>query len=164
MENFSGSLDKINSMIKFGFTNTTKEKFQKLFFGKYLKQTEKILSSLISGKMLGRSGTLDLVLIDDKEMRQMNKQYRKKDSPTDVISFAYLEVTEYERQKGDIIVGDIFISVDTAKRQAKENSHDFKTEMAILFVHGLLHVLGFDHNTNKEEAEMEKWAKKILAI
>lgn len=149
-------------MIKFGFNNTTDEKLSKAFFTKYLRRSEQALKTLLAKLLAGRNGLLDLVLIDDKEMRDMNRQYRKKDSPTDVISFAYLEVTEYKSAKGDIIVGDVFISVDTAKKQAKEKGHDLKTEMAILFVHGLLHVFGFDHNTDKEEAEMEKWAKKIL--
>ena len=155
--------NKLN-MLEFGFTNTTKEKLGETFFLKYVKQLEKVLKPLLKKHLLGRNGTLDLILIDDKEMQKMNKEYRKKDSPTDVISFAYLEVTEYEEEKGDIIVGDIFISVDTAKKQAKEKGHDLKTEMAILFVHGLLHVFGFDHNSDREEKEMEKWAKKILAV
>ena len=151
-------------MLKFSFTNTTKETVSEVFFLKYVKQFERVLKGVLEKYMLGRNGTLDLILIDDKEMQKMNRDYRKKDSPTDVISFAYLEVTEYEQEKGDIIVGDIFISVDTAKKQAKEKGHDLKREMAILFIHGLLHVFGFDHNSDKEEKEMEKWAKKILAI
>ena len=102
------------------------------------------------------------MLIDDATIKAMNKEYRKKDSPTDVMSFAYLEVTDYKKEKGDVIVGDIFISDDTAKKQAKEKGHSLKKELEILFVHGLLHCFGFDHRTDKEEAEMEKWAKKIL--
>ncbi|MEK7548061.1 MAG: rRNA maturation RNase YbeY, partial [Patescibacteria group bacterium] len=65
--------------------------------------------------------------------------------------------------KGDVISGDIFISVDTAKKQAKENGHSLETELAVLFVHGLLHLFGFDHKTGREEAEMERWARKVLA-
>lgn len=151
-------------MLKFGFTDCTQEKLKKEFFNKYLKEAYKVLRPLIDKKLAKRNGTIDLIIIDDKEMRVMNKEYRQKDSPTDVLSFAYLEVTEYEKQKGDVIVGDIFISVDTAKKQAKEKGHDLKIEMAILFVHGLLHVFGFDHGTKKEEKEMEGWASKILKI
>lgn len=149
-------------MIKFDFTNETKVKIGKPFFKKYVERLYKVLKPMIDRKLFKRDGNIELVLIGDKKMHEMNKEYRKKDSPTDVISFAYLEVTEYEKTEGDIIVADIFISMDTAQRQAKEKGHDIKKEMAILFVHGLLHVFGYGHETDEEEAEMEKWAKKIL--
>lgn len=150
-------------MLKFGFANETKEKVGKAFFKKYVEKFHAVLSPRIDKKLIGRDGQIDLVLISDRKIRLMNREYRKKDGPTDVISFAYLEVTEFARESGDVVVGDIFISVDTAKRQAKEKGHDLKRELAILFVHGLLHCFGFDHRTDKEEAEMEKWAKRILA-
>lgn len=150
-------------MLKFGFINETKVKVGAAFFKKYVDRLYKVMGKNIDKKLFGRDGQMDLVLISDRKMQNMNKEYRKKDSPTDVISFAYLEVTDYGREPGDIIVGDIFISVDTAKRQAKEKGHDLKHELAILFVHGMLHCMGFDHNTDEEEAEMEGWARKILA-
>lgn len=153
-------LNKI--MLKFDFTNETKEKLTKALFKKNLDKCSEVLKSLIEKKLHGRNGSIELVLVSDKVIHEMNLEYRKKNSPTDVISFAYLEVTEFEKGKGDVIVGDIFISVDTAKRQAKEKGHDLKHEMEILFIHGLLHCLGFDHKTDKQEAEMEKWANKIL--
>lgn len=150
-------------MLKFGFDNETKVKVGAAFFKKYLDKLYKVMKKDIDKKLFKRHGQIDLVLVGDKKIQAMNKEYRKKDKPTDVISFAYLEVTHYELEPGDIIVGDIFISVDTAKRQAVEHGHDLKKELAILFVHGLLHCMGFDHNTDEEEEEMEGWAKKILA-
>lgn len=150
-------------MLKFGFANETKEKIGRAFFKKYVEKLYDVLKPRIDKKLIGRDGQIDLVLISDRRIRLMNKEYRKKDAPTDVISFAYLEVTEFAGESGDVVVGDIFISVDTAKRQAKEKGHGLKNELSILFVHGLLHCFGFDHRTDKEEAEMEKWAKKILA-
>ncbi len=150
-------------MLKFGFDNETKRRVAgEAFFKKYLERLYKIMRKEIDKKLFKRDGQVDLVLIGDRRMRAMNKEYRGKDSATDVISFAYLEVTDYEKEPGDIIVGDIFISVDTAGRQAPEKGHDLKRELAILFVHGLLHCMGFDHNTDQEEAEMEGWARKIL--
>lgn len=151
-------------MLKFGFDNETKLKIGKAFFKKYLDNLYKVMKKDIDKKLFKRDGQIDLVLVGDKKIHAMNKEYRKKDRPTDVISFAYLEVTHYELEPGDIIVGDIFISVDTAARQAKEHGHDLKKEMAILFVHGLLHCMGFDHNNDEEEAEMEGWAKKVLKV
>ncbi|MEK7085511.1 MAG: rRNA maturation RNase YbeY [Patescibacteria group bacterium] len=149
-------------MLKFGFINETREKVDKAFFKKYVDRLYKILKARIDKKILRRDGKIDLVLIGDKQIKALNKEYRGKDSPTDVISFAYLEVIEFKKVQGDVIVGDIFISVDTAKRQAKENGHDLKKEFGILFVHGLLHLFGFDHKNDKEEAEMERWALKVL--
>lgn len=149
-------------MLKLGFTNETKEKIADKMFKKYLGVFYKVLKNKID-KMLGkRRGSIDLILVNDKTIKQMNREYRGKNKPTDVISFAYLEITEYKKIKGDVICGDIFISVDTAKKQAKKNDHDLAAELAVLFVHGLLHLFGFDHKTNKQEAEMERWAKEIL--
>ncbi len=150
-------------MLKFGFDNETKVKVAgAAFFKKYLDRLYEVMRKDIDRKLFKRDGQVDLVLVGDRKIRAMNKEFRKKDKATDVISFAYLEVTDYEREPGDIIVGDIFISVDTAKRQAVEKGHDLKKEMAILFVHGLLHCMGFDHNTDEEEVVMEGWAEKVL--
>jgi len=149
-------------MLDFELTNEVKMRISKAFFGKYVKNIYKHMKKLIDKKLFERDGQIDLVLISDERMQDLNKEFRSKDSPTDVISFAYLDVTDYEFDMGEIIVGDIFISVDTAKRQAKENGHSVREELAILFVHGLLHCFGFDHQTDGEEKKMDKWAKKIL--
>lgn len=149
-------------MLKLGFANETKEKTGMVFFKKYVDMLYEVMKRRIDKLLLKRDGQIDLVLVSDKKIQKLNKEYRKKDCPTDVISFAYLEVTEFEKEQGDVIAGDIFISVNTAKRQAREKGHSLKHELAILFVHGLLHCFGFNHNTDKEEAEMERWARKIL--
>lgn len=150
-------------MLYFGFTNETKVKITEDYFSKFLGKTEKLLKDLLKEKMGKRNGIVDLVIIDDARMQDLNAQYRNKNSPTDVISFAYLDIMDKKKLKDqNIIVGDIFISVDTAKHQAKEKKHSLKKEMQILFVHGLLHCLGFDHRNDKEEAEMEGWANRIL--
>lgn len=148
-------------MLKFNFTNETKSRVPKAFFQSYVDKMYKLMKKEVDAKLLKRDGELDLVLVDDKKIQELNADYRGKDKPTDVISFAYLDVTEYEQEEGDIIVGDIFISIDTTKRQAKEKGHTLNDELGILFVHGLLHCLGYDHNNDEEEEEMEKWARKF---
>lgn len=150
-------------MLKFGFVNETKEKIGKAFFKKYVDKLYEVLKGRIDKKLLKKDGQIDLVLVGNKKIQALNKEYRRKNRPTDVISFAYLEVTEFEKEHGEVIVGDIFISTDMAKKQAREKGHDLKKEMAVLFVHGLLHCFGFDHNTDEEEEEMEKWAGKVLS-
>ncbi|MBI2634177.1 rRNA maturation RNase YbeY [Candidatus Peregrinibacteria bacterium] len=149
-------------MLKLDFTNETKIKVDKTLFEKRIKKFYKVLKKLVDGRLYGRNGLIDLVIINDKAMHEMNREYRKKDSPTDVISFAYLEITEYKKKKGDVIAGDIFISIDTAKKQAKEKGHTVSKEMEVLFVHALLHCFGFDHENDRQETEMEGWAKKVL--
>ncbi len=107
-------------------------------------------------------GDIGFALIDDEEIRKLNKQYRGKDSATDVLSFAYSEGEKTVQGGGERQIGDIFISLDTAKKQAEEKGHSLKKELEILLVHGLLHLFGYDHQNDEREAEMEKMAAKIL--
>ncbi|MBI4235439.1 rRNA maturation RNase YbeY [Candidatus Peregrinibacteria bacterium] len=149
-------------MIKFGFVNETKAKVAKKSFEALAKKFYRVLKPHVDKLLFKRDGLMDLVIVDDKKIQAMNKEYRDKNVPTDVISFAYLEVTQYEKDEGDIIAGDIFISIDTAKKQAKVKGHSLMKEMEILFVHGMLHCFGFDHKNDKQEKEMEKWAGRIM--
>lgn len=97
---------------------------------------------------------ISLLLTDDETIRQLNKEYRNKDKSTDVLSFP---------MEDEIMLGDIAISVDTAKRQAEEAEINLDRETAFLFIHGLLHLLGYDHETSQEdEAEMFALQEKIL--
>ncbi len=90
----------------------------------------------------------DIVLTDDKEIHSINKTYRNKDNPTDVITFALFadDDNKFVFDK-TVELGEIIISVDTAKRQAKET---LEKEILTLIVHGIMHLLGFDHQTNKD--------------
>lgn len=154
--------DIMPRMLKLDFTNETKLKIGKAIFRPLASRFYRVLKTHVDKKLSRRNGLIDLVLIDDKVMHDMNREYRRKNSPTDVISFAYLEITEHERGKGDVIVGDIFISVDTAREQANEKGHTILEELKFLFVHGLLHCFGFDHKNDRQEKEMNAWAKKVL--
>ncbi len=149
-------------MLIFGLNNEVKAKVNEEYFDKYVKRLYNLMEKKIDKLLFDRDGQIDLVLTDDEAIHALNLEYRGVDESTDVLAFAYLEVTEFEQEEGDIVVGDVFISVETAKKQAKEKRHTLKEELAILFVHGLLHLFGLDHKNNKEEEEMEKWAEKIL--
>ncbi len=97
---------------------------------------------------------ISLLITDDKTIRQYNKEYRNKDRATDVLSFP---------MEDEIVLGDIAISFDTAKRQAEEAEINIDREVAFLFIHGLLHLLGYDHETSEEdEAKMFVLQEKIL--
>lgn len=128
------------------------------------KNFNKVLKPVVEEKLGGRAGEVSLILLNDEDIFKINSQYRDKKCPTDVISFAYLEADYPEKFEKKIIAGDIFISIDTANRQAKEKKHSLKKELSILFVHGLLHCFGFEHKTDDQEIEMERWAKRVFGL
>ena len=107
-------------------------------------------------------------LVDAKTIHEINKNYRNVDRETDVISFAFEDDDSYKKMVSNQDVprdiGEIFICVDVAKRQAKEYQHSFEREMAFLFVHGLLHLLGYDHMTDQDEKVMFKLQDEIMEI
>jgi len=107
----------------------------------------------------GRDGTLKVFFVSDEEIRQLNRNYRDQDKPTDVISLSYYEESPFP---GDNLIGEIFISVDTTRRQAEEHDLTVKEEAQFLFVHGLLHIFGYDHKEDKDRTEMFDLQDKIL--
>lgn len=102
---------------------------------------------------------ISVLITDDAEIRSLNSQYRQKDYATDVLSFP---MSEYPLDDGGML-GDIVISIDTAKKQAEENEIPLVREFAFLYIHGLLHLLGFDHELSEEdEKEMFDMQEDIL--
>lgn len=150
-------------MLKFLFTNESEVSQSKAFFAQTVAKFEKVLEIKIAKILNGNSGEISLTLVNDSAIQKLNRKYRGKNMPTDVLSFAYMDEMETTPTREiPLQIGDIFISVDTAKTQAKEHGHSFKKELEILFVHGLLHLFGFDHGDAREEKEMEKWAGMVL--
>ena len=108
---------------------------------------------------------ISISLVDNQFIHRMNKEYRGIDRPTDVISFAFLDNedrTALYKSKEPVCLGDIYISVDKAKEQASEYGHSIKRELSFLFVHGLLHLLGYDHMNEEDEKVMFKLQDEIL--
>ena len=103
----------------------------------------------------------NIIFITNKEIHKINKEYRKVDRPTDVISFA-LEDNKDIEYKDFRLLGDIYISVDRAIEQAREYNHSLKRELCFLSTHGILHLLGYDHQTIKEEEIMFTKQKELL--
>ena len=102
----------------------------------------------------------NIILVDNEYIHKLNKEYRHIDRETDVITFALEDNMDI---KLDIrILGDIYISIDKAKSQAKEYGHSFLRELSFLTVHGILHLLGYDHQTKKEEKVMFDIQDEIL--
>ena len=103
----------------------------------------------------------NIIFITNKEIHKINKEYRKVDRPTDVISFA-LEDNKDIEYKDFRLLGDIYISVDRAIEQARDYNHSLKRELCFLSTHGILHLLGYDHQTKEEEEIMFTKQKELL--
>lgn len=102
------------------------------------------------------------VLVDDERLHEINREYRHIDRSTDVISFAMEDNDQFYVEGMPRTLGDIFISVDHAKKQAEEYGHSLRREMCFLFTHGILHLLGYDHMTDEQEKEMFGLQDQIL--
>ncbi len=102
------------------------------------------------------SGTIAVRYVTDEEIQLLNKDYRAKDEVTDVLAFSYKEGRQVEEET----LGDVVISVAQAKRQMKDR--DIQSELAMLIVHGVLHVLGYDHEEPNQAEEMFSLQDDVL--
>ncbi|AUB31837.1 rRNA maturation RNase YbeY [Spiroplasma floricola] len=132
-----------------------------------LKEYESLFRNLLisTKKILGIKKNLSLSVnyIDKDKSKEINKQYRQKEYVGDVISFPINDEFGIYDQLDFKEIGDIFITFSEAQNKAKNYNHTIVEEMAWLFVHGLLHILGFDHETNEQDAkEMFKLTDDIL--
>ncbi|MBU5674575.1 rRNA maturation RNase YbeY [Paenibacillus brevis] len=120
-------------------------------------------------------GEVDLTFVDDEAIHELNKEYRGIDRPTDVLSFAMNESLDeemdivYELEEGEEldeltdVLGDIIISVERAKSQSEDYGHSLERELGFLFVHGFLHLLGYDHQDTASEQVMMGKQEAVLA-
>lgn len=135
---------------------------------------DKILQA--AAKMEGiEEGEVDLTFVDDEAIHELNRDYRGIDRPTDVLSFAMNESLDeemdivYELEEGEEldeltdVLGDIIISVERAKAQSEEYGHSLERELGFLFVHGFLHLLGYDHQDTASEKVMMDKQEAVLA-
>lgn len=93
---------------------------------------------------------LTVAFVSDRKIKELNKIFRDKNKPTDVLSFPY-EPDQYDFLETDNFLGDIVISLETAQKQAAENNLSFETEIKQLILHGILHLCGYDHETDAGE-------------
>ena len=96
------------------------------------------------------AGEVSVALVGDARMRVLNRQYRRKDKPTDVLSFV-----------ADEPLGDIVIATGVARRQARDAGHSYQAELRVLALHGLLHLLGYDHHDSKDNGRMARVEAKL---
>ena len=138
----------------------------KIELGEYLEQRlQDGLNAVAKLHDLDDMTEVDITIVDDEEIHQLNRDYRNVDRPTDVLSFALDEDDEDEPEllEGQLhLLGDIIISAETATRQAEEFGHGFEREIVYLAVHGLLHLLGYDHMVEEDKVIMRAKEEEAL--
>ncbi len=131
-----------------------------------INEIEKLLNYTAKKENVQEGSELSVTFVSNERIQEINREYRDKDRPTDVISFALEEKGEGELEiVGEGIprvLGDIIISIPKAREQAEEYNHSFMRELGFLAVHGLLHLLGYDHMNEQDEKQMFDRQKEIL--
>jgi len=136
-----------------------------------INHLELIIKDTLNIHGLNDNYEVSLTFVDDEEIRNINRQYRKKDIKTDVLSFPMFTKEEIGTMRKDSnpngseifeLLGDIIISVPTAKAQAKEYNHSFTREVCFLVCHSILHLLGYDHENPEDTKMMQAMERHIL--
>lgn len=110
---------------------------------------------------------LSVALVDDATIQELNRTYRRKDKPTDVLAFSQTEPPPHGPGAPSCapgLLGDVIVSIETAGRQARRSRRPLLAELTILLAHGLLHLLGYDHRTDAEEHEMKQKTRELAAV
>lgn len=128
------------------------------------KMIQKLVKEVLKEEKV-RNAECNIILVDNEKIHEINREYRHIDRVTDVISFALEDEMENEpsAQYEMRVLGDIYISVDRAKEQALEYGHSFLREICFLAIHGMLHLLGYDHQTTEDEKIMFQKQEEVLA-
>jgi len=137
---------------------------------KYSPEMQKTINNVVKAiaklRNLPLNSELSILLVDNNYIKDLNLIYRNQDTPTDVLSFAMNELAEdepdYDFSNELNVLGDIVISMEKVQAQSEEYGHSMEREIGFLVAHGMLHLLGFDHDTEAEEKAMHDLEKKIL--
>ena len=129
-----------------------------------LNKRELARFAALAAEAAGAAGSTSVLLTDDERIRELNLRFRRKDAPTDVLSFPAVE-WEFESAKGSRSAGDLAISLETAARQAESFGHSLAIEVKVLILHGTLHLAGWDHEADAGEmARLENRLRKELGL
>lgn len=131
-------------------------------FKKYYPLLEQYYKKTLKTLKIKDNFVLSLIIVGPRTIKSINRDYRGIDKVTDVISFALLDSGKEIKYEKEIELGDIFVNRNRVLSQAKEYKHSVKREFVFLFVHGLLHLLGYDHMNPKDEKKMFDLQKKIV--
>lgn len=145
----------VNGMNSFEIINETNENITEL-------EEIKMLVEYALNYQKIKKAIFNIIIVDEEKIQEINREYRNKDSVTDVISFA-LEDDETFIETDMRILGDIYICLKRCKDQSIEYGHSFLRELSFLTIHGLLHLLGYDHMNEDDEKVMFKLQEMILS-
>lgn len=124
-----------------------------------IKDIETLLNNTVKFLSI-EEAIFNVIIVNDEKIHEINREYRNVDRPTDVISFA---LEDDKTMTSEVrILGDIYVSIDTARRQAYEYYNTEKEELRFLIIHGLLHLLGYDHMNESDEKEMMSLEEEVL--
>lgn len=131
-----------------------------LFYSIFISKTDclRIVNTTIFSVKTNSLKNLTLVFTNNKKIQKLNNEYRKIDCPTDVLSFSFENADRVDED----YLGDVIISIPRAISQSKEHRHSIKDELSLLIVHGVLHLLGYDHLDTKSKQKMWAIQDKIL--
>ena len=137
-------------------TNETNEKIE------MDEKLESVIKTVLETEGLSLAYEVSITFVDKDEIHQLNKEFRKVDRPTDVLSFPM--DTDFMVEGVDAMLGDIVICMDVAKDQANDLGHSIDREIMYLTCHSTLHLLGYDHMTDDEKREMRSREKEVMKI
>ena len=140
------------------------EKFRGLVDGGWIK---KIVQQILKAEGVAPPYEVSLVFTDSETIKQLNRDYRGVDEPTDVLAFYMLPRKEVDDSfalppDGVTRLGEVIISYPQSVEQAKEQGHSPERELALLVIHGILHLLGYDHEEPEEESKMREKERELL--
>jgi len=140
------------------------EKFRGLVDGGWIK---KIVQQIVNAEGVAPPYEVSLVFTDSETVQQLNRDYRGVDEPTDVLAFYMLPQKEVDDSfalppDGVTRLGEVIISYPQAAEQAREQGHSPERELALLIIHGILHLLGYDHEEPEEESKMRERERDLL--
>ena len=127
------------------------------------EKINQVVAICLREEQLPEDVEVDLLFVDNEAIREMNLEYRDKDSATDVLSFPMYEPDEEIDDEEEVLLGDIVISLERAQEQCEEYGHSLEREVMYLLVHGLLHLAGYDHMEEEDKKVMRAQEEKLLA-
>ncbi|HED23773.1 MAG TPA: rRNA maturation RNase YbeY [Firmicutes bacterium] len=135
------------------------------FTGAVTEKLIKMISDLLGEYGLS-GGETAVIIAGDGYLHDLNRRFRDRDMPTDVLSFSYIDlgIGPDREHELDFAFGDIYISIDRAREQAEEAGHSLEREIMLLAIHGMLHLLGYDHEEEKDAAKMRKREQELLSL
>lgn len=132
---------------------------------------ERVICKALEYEQFDKPAEVSVLLVDDMQIREINGEFRQMDKPTDVLSFPMLDFSGGrvidnvgDSYLGTVVLGDIVVSLERAHAQAEEYGHSYAREVGFLVCHSVLHLLGYDHETEDERAVMRQKEEAVLEL